>query len=216
MGFERMMGTISYMAPEQMHGKPRPASDQYALAIMVYEWLCGERPFNGSLTEIFSQHLFVPPPSLHEKNPAISLTVEQVVFKALAKEPHDRFVDVQTFALELERAGSVGLSLPPIVSTPVIVQPAEPQRTPDLAKGRFQNVPPRLTPLIGREQEEKAVRAILMRPEVRLLAAEAVCDAPNDMQTSVLDGVSSLIDKSLLQQIEQENDEPRLRLLEMT
>jgi serine/threonine protein kinase len=38
-------GTISYMSPEQIQGKPRPASDQYALGIIVYKWLCGDRPF---------------------------------------------------------------------------------------------------------------------------------------------------------------------------
>src|SRR5207249_11061498 len=35
-------GTLAYMAPEQLQGKPRPASDQYALGIVVYEWLCGD------------------------------------------------------------------------------------------------------------------------------------------------------------------------------
>src|SRR6266516_6067135 len=42
---EKMAGTIAYMAPEQIQAHPRPASDQYALAVVVYEWLCGERPF---------------------------------------------------------------------------------------------------------------------------------------------------------------------------
>src|SRR5438094_1187964 len=41
-------GTIAYMAPEQTRGKPRPASDQYALGVVTYAWLCGTRPFNGS------------------------------------------------------------------------------------------------------------------------------------------------------------------------
>src|SRR5579864_5836101 len=43
-----MVGTIAYMAPEQIAGHPRMASDQYALGIVVYEWLCGTRPFHGS------------------------------------------------------------------------------------------------------------------------------------------------------------------------
>src|SRR5437660_4918401 len=58
-----MAGTIAYMAPEQIQGKPRPASDQYALAVVVYEWLSGERPFHGSFTEIATQHVLAPPPS---------------------------------------------------------------------------------------------------------------------------------------------------------
>ena len=40
-------GTISYMAPEQIEGHPSAASDQYVLGVVVYEWLCGQRPFEG-------------------------------------------------------------------------------------------------------------------------------------------------------------------------
>jgi len=52
-----MAGTVTYMAPEQIRGKPRPASDQYGLAVVVYEWLCGAPPFQGSFTELYSQHM---------------------------------------------------------------------------------------------------------------------------------------------------------------
>ena len=47
---QELAGTVSYMAPEQIQGKPRPASDQYALGVIVYEWLSGSRPFQGSLS----------------------------------------------------------------------------------------------------------------------------------------------------------------------
>jgi eukaryotic-like serine/threonine-protein kinase len=50
-------GTIAYMAPEQLRGKPRPASDQYALGIAVYEWLCGDRPFHGTFAELHSPRI---------------------------------------------------------------------------------------------------------------------------------------------------------------
>jgi serine/threonine protein kinase len=43
---QEVIGTAAYMAPEQLQGKPRRASDQYALGIVVYEWLCGDRPFD--------------------------------------------------------------------------------------------------------------------------------------------------------------------------
>jgi serine/threonine protein kinase len=44
---KEMAGTMPYMAPEQLQGKPRAASDQYALGVVVYEWLAGDRPFRG-------------------------------------------------------------------------------------------------------------------------------------------------------------------------
>src|SRR5579859_5469212 len=104
---EAMAGTVPYMAPEQVEGKPRVASDQYALAITVYEWLCGERPFNGTATEIAMQHALTPPPPLHKKLPTLPPGVEEAVMKALAKDPKERFANVQAFATALEQASQV-------------------------------------------------------------------------------------------------------------
>ena len=97
-------GTIYYMAPEQIQGKPRPASDQYALAVVAYEWLTGTRPFNGTYLEIVTQHLTAPFPPLREKNLSVPRVVEQVLNIALAKDPHKRFANVQAFANALEQA----------------------------------------------------------------------------------------------------------------
>src|SRR6266852_3647774 len=101
---QEMAGTIAYMAPEQIKGKPRPASDQYALGVAVYEWLSGERPFNGPPWEVLNQHIYAPPPSLREKVPTISPAIERVVLRTLAKEPQQRFPSVQEFATALEQA----------------------------------------------------------------------------------------------------------------
>src|SRR5439155_8032523 len=96
--------SVIYMAPEQLMGKPRPASDQYALAVVTYEWLSGDRPFSGLIPHIANQHLSTPPPPLRSTAPAISSAVENVVVKALAKDPQERFATVQDFALALEEA----------------------------------------------------------------------------------------------------------------
>src|SRR5437868_3487388 len=112
-------GTIAYMAPEQARGKPRPASDQYALAITVYEWLCGTRPFNGSYEEIAVQHVLHEPPSLYRFQPDISPAMEAVVLRALIKDPHQRFATVQDFADALEQAYSTG-TLPGGVTSPPV------------------------------------------------------------------------------------------------
>src|SRR5581483_1759769 len=98
-------GTPFYMAPEQCKGKPEKASDQYALAIMAYEWLCGLPPFTeGNAINIQFQHTYVAVPSLRGKLPLLPETVEQVILTALAKNPKERFATIQAFALALEVA----------------------------------------------------------------------------------------------------------------
>ena len=73
---QEIIGTVSYMAPEQIQGRPRPASDQYALGVVAYEWLCGCPPFHGTPAEITSQHLHAEPPSLREQVPGILPAIE--------------------------------------------------------------------------------------------------------------------------------------------
>ena len=97
-------GTVAYAAPEQWEGRPCPASDQYALGVLTYQWLCGELPFNGSSIEMVAQHRSVSPTPLRNKIPLLPSAVDQVLLTALAKDPDSRFVNVQTFAKALERA----------------------------------------------------------------------------------------------------------------
>src|SRR5215467_13886635 len=94
----QVAGTAPYFAPEQIQCQPCPASDQYALGVVVYEWLCGKRPFSGSPIEIAMQHLSIPPPPLCEHVPDLPPSFEKVVMCALAKEPEQRFANVQEFA----------------------------------------------------------------------------------------------------------------------
>ena len=103
-GTGQVVGTASYMAPEQILGKPVTASDQYALGVVVYEWLSGDRPFLGTFTEVASQHMFAPPPPLRQKVPSLPPSFEEIVMVALAKEPRQRFDSIQAFAHAFEQA----------------------------------------------------------------------------------------------------------------
>jgi serine/threonine protein kinase len=132
---QEIAGTIAYMAPEQIQSHPRPASDQYSLAIVVYEWLSGSRPFQGSMTEIAVKQAIVPPPSLRATIPTISPAVEHVVLTALEKDPYKRFPDVKAFAFALEQASQItqpyqqnlAFSPPGETSIPTVIsQPPQP------------------------------------------------------------------------------------------
>lgn len=101
---QQIAGTIGYMAPEQIEEYPRPASDQYALGVVVYEWLCGQLPFHGTMLEMITKHCSVPPPPLRLHNPAIPPDVERVVLRALEKDWRARFPTIQEFAQALEQA----------------------------------------------------------------------------------------------------------------
>ncbi len=101
---QEIAGTPQYMAPEQLKGLSLPASDQYALGVMVYEWLCGDLPFSGNFSALAYQHVEQLPRSLHERVPDISPAIDEAVSRTLAKNPDQRFTCVGDFAVALEHA----------------------------------------------------------------------------------------------------------------
>jgi WD40 repeat protein len=103
-GLQEIAGTVAYMAPEQIQSQAGPASDQYSLGIVAYEWLCGKRPFHGSFTEIAVKQALTPPPPLRENLPSVPPAIEDAIMKALAKDPKQRFPTVWEFALALFQA----------------------------------------------------------------------------------------------------------------
>jgi serine/threonine protein kinase len=104
---ENIVGTVSYMAPEQIQGHPCQASDQYALGVIVYEWLSGTRPFSGSFVEIAAGHCLAEPLPLDVARFGLPPVVAAVVSRTLAKRPEQRFACVQAFASAFARAARV-------------------------------------------------------------------------------------------------------------
>jgi serine/threonine-protein kinase len=88
-----VMGTSDYIAPEQARGSRVDAqSDIYSLGTVLYELLTGEVPFAGdNFVAVAMQHINQPPPSVRERRPELSPCVDEVVQRAMAKEPRDRF-----------------------------------------------------------------------------------------------------------------------------
>jgi len=90
---------VPYMAPEHLQGQPTAASDQYALAVMVYEWLCGRRPYEATERDLLlQQQQQIPLAKPGSMNTALSPAVERVIMQALAFNPGERFPNVQAFA----------------------------------------------------------------------------------------------------------------------
>jgi predicted ATPase/DNA-binding CsgD family transcriptional regulator len=194
---QRVAGTSLYLAPEQLRGHPQPSSDQYALGIVVYEWLCGHPPFQGSPLEIALQHLSIPPPSLREQAPDIPTAIEKVVQRALAKEPEQRFVRVQDFATALEQIIEGGSTSPPSFHSSELHVGSELFQS-GVKPEPIWKVPTSLTPLIGREQDMAAIITLLRNSEVRLLTligtggigkTRLAFQVAKEMRTDFVDGV---------------------------
>lgn len=101
---QSIRGTPTYMAPEQWEGHPVPATDQYALAIMIYELLVGRPPFQGGPGQVMRQHYLTPPPAPSTLNPRLSPAMDTVLLRALSKQPQERFLSVAAFARAFQEA----------------------------------------------------------------------------------------------------------------
>lgn len=108
------IGTPAYMAPEQIKGHASAATDQYALAIIVYEWLAGRMPFAGTREEILDQQLHAHPDSICEQAGDVTPAMERVVFRALSKDPARRYPSVRAFVRALSHATFPGKYAPSI------------------------------------------------------------------------------------------------------
>jgi eukaryotic-like serine/threonine-protein kinase len=130
---QAIRGTPVYMAPEQWQGHPVAATDQYALAIMIYQLLTGHLPFQGGPGQVMYQHLTVPPQPPSTYTPQLSQEVDMVILTALAKKPEERFLSVSAFAGAFQQAvqdvdvqpdaqstiPSLHMNRPTLISTPV-------------------------------------------------------------------------------------------------
>ncbi len=101
-----VLGTPSYMAPEQISSKPlSPATDQFSIGVLAFELIAGVKPFNGeSMSSLLFNIVFKDPLSVSELNATLPPAVEQVLRKALSKEPGDRYPNCTQFIKALRAA----------------------------------------------------------------------------------------------------------------
>ena len=111
-------GTPTAMAPEQWSSEPVFASDQYSLAVMIYELLAGRPPFLGGMEQLMYQHFSTQAAAPSTFNPRVPTEVDAVILRALAKKPGERYPSVSAFATAFEQAVH---SLPSeLVSRPIL------------------------------------------------------------------------------------------------
>jgi serine/threonine protein kinase len=109
--FTATLGTADYISPEQIKGKRGDGrSDIYAMGIILYEMLTGKQPFTGSSPiEAMNDRLlnYPIPPSV--ANPAISPQLQEVLYRALERDPKNRYARARDFAHDLEHLDQVGV-----------------------------------------------------------------------------------------------------------
>lgn len=122
-GTGTILGTVGYLAPEQARGESgRPASDRYALAVVAFELLTGERPFQSNTPAAeAAAHIHGEVPSVAERKRTLPLELDPVFRRALAKEPDERYRTCADFVAGLRRALAEAEE-----TTRLLFRPAEP------------------------------------------------------------------------------------------
>lgn len=142
----RVWGTPQYFSPEQAQGHPTsPASDVYAIGVVLYEMLTGELPFQAdSHTALALKHIQEHPPLASDLNPAVPPQLDQIINKVLAKEPAGRYRTagqlgrILSAYRERSLADTSAMSLPPAetavpvseLPTQIFTRPEPAQDTP--------------------------------------------------------------------------------------
>jgi serine/threonine-protein kinase len=157
---DMLIGTPQYISPEQAKGTPvDPRSDIYSLGVVLFEMLTGRVPFSADTPyAVIHDHIYAPLPLPTSINPNLSLDLERVLLKALAKEPDARFDSATDLMAALARAAGDAAPAAPTLTpppTPILREPTpppaarEPRATPAPPLARA-TVPPPIAPKAGR------------------------------------------------------------------
>ena len=140
-GASDIVGTWAYLSPEQIENADvSPQTDVYAFGILIYEMLVGEHPFQGeSAMSMAIKHVHEPLPYVRDMRPDLPPQLDEIIQKATAKDPADRYLSTIDLLIELKKIGTTSISSiqPRIRSTPR-KKPSSPEQRNRLAM--LQNV----------------------------------------------------------------------------
>jgi serine/threonine-protein kinase len=113
--FSKTMGTPDYISPEQVKGKRGDArSDLYALGVMLYEMLTGKVPFTGeNAFLIMNDRLLNNPLPPREIDPTITPQLQEIIYRAMERNPKNRYASARDFGLDLQQQEKVGVAARP-------------------------------------------------------------------------------------------------------
>jgi hypothetical protein len=104
---DRLIGTPAYMSPEQFTGQALDGrSDQYSLAVVIFEALTGKLLFSGDTLQVMYKHVHTAAPAVHRVNPDLPPSLSPALAKALAKNPADRYATVIDFVKALQASSA--------------------------------------------------------------------------------------------------------------
>ncbi len=167
----QLFGTPGYLAPEQLRGEPVDArTDTYALGVLAFHALAGQPPYARESHEAtLLAHLHAAPPRLTDLRPELARSVDDVLVRALAKSPEERYASAGALAGALARAlgGSRSRAQEVVPSARIERAPPQPSATPvEQAPARSlrataHNLPPEVSSFVGRERDLVRLREVL-------------------------------------------------------
>lgn len=162
------IGTPAYMSPEVINGASGdPRSDLWALGVMLFEMISGTHPFfDGSMNQLLINVLIRPTPDIIHLRPDCPESLADLIYRMLEKDPAARISSARLAGAELEIIGQNldGQHVQPIVS---VESRFALETLP--AAGFKHNLPAQSTPIIGRDDDVRAVRQLIERDDIRLV-----------------------------------------------
>jgi serine/threonine protein kinase/Tfp pilus assembly protein PilF len=159
---DMMVGTPQYISPEQAKGVREldAGTDIYSLGVVLFELVTGRVPFSADTPySVIHDHIFTPLPLPTSINPDVSETVQRVLLRALAKEPGDRYVDVESFVsayVEGIRSTPAALSESPTVAAQI--KRTRIAATPEFVSSGVQVAPPPAAETLRSSDAEQRIR----------------------------------------------------------